>query len=265
MMLPHQTYTGADEMWFTAIDMVMRFGTNQRGGVKLCREILGWCGRLMNPTRSFVHNPVRELSPIQVAAELLEYLEGNYDLNQLDIMNRRLKESKTTGGIIIPWRTKSVELCFLVRNDRLHLLVDLRENSLWDMPRDLFCFANLQCLLAEHNDLKLGFCQYYVGSLYLYAKDFSKVDGMKKVEQFEMPKFLKPPYSFAVERGLAITINQGLRSKNRLSTTEPSTRWGFLNYLASCQYECTSDIEADLNHPISQRLRECTTQIHGHA
>ena len=60
-------------------------------------------------------------------------------------------------------------LQFLVRDDALHLLVNMRSNDIhWGLPHDVFCFTMLHEVLARTLSIKLGTYKHMVGSLHLY-------------------------------------------------------------------------------------------------
>ena len=68
---------------------------------------------------------------------------------------------------------------FLMRDGRLHCIVTMRSNDIWlGLPYDVFCFTNLQCLIAEFLDVEVGEYQHNVGSMHVYTKDLSKTANL---------------------------------------------------------------------------------------
>jgi hypothetical protein len=69
----------------------------------------------------------------------------------------------------------TLNLQFFIRGEHLYCIATMRSNDAWmGMPYDIYCFTSLQCLLAEHLGLKVGFYQHNVGSMHLYEKHYQK-------------------------------------------------------------------------------------------
>ena len=63
-------------------------------------------------------------------------------------------------------------LQFLIRGDRLHLLVNMRSNDAFlGLPHDIFAFTMLQEIMARSLNAELGIYKHAVGSFHLYEKD----------------------------------------------------------------------------------------------
>lgn len=63
-------------------------------------------------------------------------------------------------------------LQFLVRQDALHLLVNMRSNDAFiGLPHDVFCFTMLQEIAARALSVDLGTYKHAVGSLHLYDRN----------------------------------------------------------------------------------------------
>lgn len=82
-------------------------------------------------------------------------------------------------------------LHFLIRSDRLHMLVYMRSNDAFrGLSYDIFVFTMLQELLALELGLELGLYHHTVGSLHLYDGDSEvakRIVGVDGIEGFEMP------------------------------------------------------------------------------
>jgi thymidylate synthase len=64
---------------------------------------------------------------------------------------------------------------FLLRDGLLNLIVNMRSNDVWlGMPYDIFCFTEIQKLVAAELDVYTGWYQHNVGSLHLYDKHREK-------------------------------------------------------------------------------------------
>jgi thymidylate synthase len=63
-------------------------------------------------------------------------------------------------------------LQFLVRRQRLHMLVSMRSNDAYKgLPHDVFCFTMLQEIVARSIGIEIGVYKQFVGSLHLYDAD----------------------------------------------------------------------------------------------
>lgn len=70
-------------------------------------------------------------------------------------------------------------LQFMIRNDRLHLFVNMRSNDvIWGLPHDVFSFTMLQEIMARDLCIELGGYKHAVGSLHIYDQ------SVKGAEQY---------------------------------------------------------------------------------
>ncbi len=61
---------------------------------------------------------------------------------------------------------------FLARDGQLHMVVNMRSNDVWlGMPYDVYCFTQVQRLVAAHCGLQVGWYQHQAGSLHLYDRN----------------------------------------------------------------------------------------------
>ncbi|MDE2991065.1 MAG: thymidylate synthase [Chloroflexota bacterium] len=66
-------------------------------------------------------------------------------------------------------------LQFLVRENRLNLIVNMRSNDAFlGLPHDVFCFTMLQEIMARTLECELGQYRHFVGSLHLYCRNESR-------------------------------------------------------------------------------------------
>lgn len=78
---------------------------------------------------------------------------------------RDLMERKNDIPCTVCWQ-------FIVRQERLHMLVYMRSNDVWlGLPYDVFCFTSVQAMMAKELGVKLGEYVHNVGSLHLYEKN----------------------------------------------------------------------------------------------
>ena len=60
---------------------------------------------------------------------------------------------------------------FTILNNRLNMCVTMRSNDLWyGFCNDQYCFSELQKLVAERLDMKLGTYYHFAHNLHLYNK-----------------------------------------------------------------------------------------------
>lgn len=105
--------------------------------------------------------------------------------SRLQIVIDLLKENPATRRAVVqifdhadlgPHRYKDVPctctLQFLIRDGRLHLVVNMRSNDAYlGLPHDVFAFTMIQELVARSLDVDLGRYVHMVGSLHLYDRD----------------------------------------------------------------------------------------------
>ena len=64
---------------------------------------------------------------------------------------------------------------FTVVNEYLHMCVTMRSNDLWyGFCNDQYCFSQLQQLVAERTDYKVGHYYHFAHNLHLYTKNTGK-------------------------------------------------------------------------------------------
>ena len=120
-------------------------------------------------------------------------------------------------------------LQFLVRDDALNLVVNMRSNDFyWGLPHDIFCFTMLQEVLARTLLVGVGTYKHIVGSLHLYD---DRLDDAKKFldegwQQTDLPMPSMPmedPWpaiEFLKKEEMKIR-NIGIESGSNLSNVHP--------------------------------------------
>jgi thymidylate synthase len=69
----------------------------------------------------------------------------------------------------------TLSLQFLIRRDKLHLIVTMRSSDVWlGVPYDLFSFTQLQSMLAGELCIERGACSLNTGSSHLYASNYEQ-------------------------------------------------------------------------------------------
>lgn len=70
----------------------------------------------------------------------------------------------------------TMTLQFLIRNNALHLIVNMRSNDVWlGLPYDVFNFTCMQIQMAMELGVDIGIYYHNAGSLHLYKKDLDKL------------------------------------------------------------------------------------------
>ena len=111
---------------------------------------------------------------------------------------------------------------FLVRQNRLHLITNMRSNDAWiGMPHDIFCFTMLQEIMARTLSVEIGPYKHMVGSLHLYNNSMENArkyldEGWQSTIAFMEPMPSENPWpaiSAVLKAERAIRADQGLDYK----------------------------------------------------
>ena len=77
----------------------------------------------------------------------------------------------------------TISLQFLIRDDKLDMIVTMRSNDLWlGLPYDLFNFTCMQIQMAMELGVGIGTYYHNAASLHLYERDVEKVYENTKLE-----------------------------------------------------------------------------------
>lgn len=126
--------------------------------------------------------------------------------NQLEAIILLLKEKpETRQAIITMWDSGdllhsiigdkkdlpcTLTLKFYVRNNKLHLIADMRSNDAWlGLPYDVFCFTTLQRIVAAECRLQLGTYIHQAGSEHIYEKNYSKINKILGWTAYGLPDY----------------------------------------------------------------------------
>lgn len=72
-------------------------------------------------------------------------------------------------------------LQILVRDNKLNWITNMRSQDIYyGMRNDIYCFTELQKILAKQLNLSLGRYYHFCGSLHLYEKQYDKVKQLMK-------------------------------------------------------------------------------------
>jgi thymidylate synthase len=97
-------------------------------------------------------------------------------------------------------------LHFLVTSDGLELHVHMRSNDLWlGFPYDVFCFTEIQKVVARHIGMPASDYHHYVSSLHLYDRNYKQARNANAVLPTKSMKL--PELDDASIRQLIIYVN----------------------------------------------------------
>lgn len=124
-------------------------------------------------------------------ADLIRTLHRNSESRQAVIPIYARPDLSRTENSDHPDIPCTLSLQFLLRDDRLHMIVTMRSNDVWlGLPYDYFCFTLIQQLLAREMSVGTGYVQWNAGSLHLYARNVEAARQLKpwvNVETFHIP------------------------------------------------------------------------------
>lgn len=110
----------------------------------------------------------------------------------------------------------TVSLKFYVRDNKVHLIADMRSNDVWlGLPYDAFCFTAIQMLVAGELGLGVGSYTHQAGSMHLYDRNARQMTDAC-AEEFE------PSGCFERERGWDLDWARKLVSKFKVVTQSPN-------------------------------------------
>ena len=139
---------------------------------------------------SYGHRLRMNISPIPVYAAPGEGVgvRSYRDRDMLDYAVNRLKRDRGTRQCVVSlWRPDdlitedkkdvpcTVAWQFFVRQNNLHMLAYMRSNDVWlGTPYDVYTFTCIQRMIADELGCGVGSYYHHVGSLHLYARDFTR-------------------------------------------------------------------------------------------
>lgn len=83
----------------------------------------------------------------------------------------------------------TISIQFIIRNEKVNCTVCMRSNDIWfGFPYDVVFFTELQRIVAEQLDLKLGIYTHFAGSLHMYDRDEKKI---RKIVNDPVPNPIK--------------------------------------------------------------------------
>lgn len=116
-------------------------------------------------------------------------IHKKYGFDQWEMVKKLLQENTNSRQAIIHIKearnlidnpTKdlncTIALQFLLRNNKLDLIVTMRSNDIWlGLPYDLFNFTCMQIQMAMELGVDIGMYYHNAGSLHIYKEDVNKL------------------------------------------------------------------------------------------
>lgn len=112
----------------------------------------------------------------------------------------------------------TISLQFLIRENKLHLFVNMRSNDAFKgLTHDIFAFTMIQEFVARKLQCELGKYYHFVSSMHLYETDFEKVYALQREGFMSTRAIMKkmPPVKSLDDRFQLLQIEKELR-KNKL-------------------------------------------------
>lgn len=107
----------------------------------------------------------------------------------------------------------TVSLKFYVRNERLHMITDMRSNDFWlGLAFDVFQFTQVQLTLCNVLDCMPGRYLHQAGSLHVYARDAERAFALHPPAPMDSPDVIT---GFGLPGG---TIDQAMDRAARVAT-----------------------------------------------
>ncbi len=305
-------YQTANHFWLAATYQLVNAGADtptRHGGSK---ELIGWCGKIADPTRSIITVDARKWSPGYACAELLWYLMGRDDTammaayapryyefgndgqamgaygarwrhnpgisskgggrSSLQVAYEILKKNPDDRRAVVTmfdsgdaveaklgeWRDIpcTMTMQFLLRAGKLNMILSMRSNDVWlGTPYDVFCFTQIQCLMAAALGVEVGVYTHVCGSLHLYDKNDLKAvvalnNGFEKREdRVPMPSHelateymetgFPPRWVMSCEEALRMSPQAGIQMQG----SSPRENWWW-DLLACCARKLGRNVNA---------------------
>lgn len=132
-------------------------------------------------------------------------LQGAYGpkiVTQIDKLITVLRHDNGTRRAVLPLYSASelgkdskdipctLTLEFLIRDNKLHLIVNMRSNDIFlGLPYDIFSFTMIQEYIANKLGLNLGYYYHNVGSLHVYKKHFDRIKEISTMSVYKTSEF----------------------------------------------------------------------------
>lgn len=206
------SFTNIDELWSFALQLIFDTNSAHQSRAGLTLEIIGQSFILKSINYTMLQNKRRNLSKQYACAELLWYLSGTNDITMLKyyapqyenfadngqaygaygprfmpqlpkLIDLLKHDPKTRQAVVGLWEPRDLGVIakdipctvgwqFMIRDNKLHMIVFMRSNDIWlGMPYDIFVNTCIQRLIADELGIETGSYTHHTGSLHLYERN----------------------------------------------------------------------------------------------
>lgn len=180
-------YAGAELLWYLA-------GSRETAPMEAYAKQYARFGNEGIAMGAYGDRMMRNLVEFNDAANELENEKGTRVGNQISAAVEELRSNPESRRCVISmWRSSdlveavrgewndvpcTVCIQFLLRDEKLHANVYMRSNDWWlGMPYDMWCFCQLQLIIANRVGARPGTYTHSVGSMHAYNRDIEKVSN----------------------------------------------------------------------------------------
>ena len=204
------SYAAAEFLWYLSgenkIEMIQSYAPQYTRFTEDGKTAWGAYGYRWGNDPSFVKELIKHNDNLKLNFSVDKFLGDEKlqaPINQLQAVTWLLKKNPNTRQAVISmWNPGDLvhallgdkkdipcttSLNFLIRKNKLYLTTTIRSNDVWlGFPYDVWCFTNLQILIADILGLELGWYQHQAMSLHVYDRNLKKFNEARKSS---IPKF----------------------------------------------------------------------------
>lgn len=140
----------------------------------------------------------------------------------------------------------TLTLQFLIRENKLSMIVNMRSNDLWlGTPYDCFCFMSIQALMAKVLNVDLGIYRHNVGSMHIYSQNIEA--AKEAIEQPWSPQYVDEDSMTASDMSQALWPRWGSiiheeKKLRDLNCDAHTIHIGSADWLTDCLAACATHI-----------------------
>ena len=213
----NMSYACGELLWYLSLTNKLEFISHYAPSYhNYANEVLTPNGRVIAPLGGYGERWKLQLYP------LIELLRRDPNTRQACLTTWHLNELAYAQEVCSRDVPCTLSIQFLIRQGELHAIATMRSNDLWlGFAYDMFCFTQLQCLIAEDLGVSVGTYTHNVGSLHAYTRDVKKIDRVlsQPVIDAAAVRFCDAPPS---RRPLDVTIPIALGLERSIRTSQPT-------------------------------------------
>lgn len=160
-------------------------------------------GKSMLPSLT-EYTGVVPVEPINQWAETISLLAKDKDTRQA-ILNIHLPSDRHIGNKDVPC---TLSLQFLIRENKLHLIVNMRSNDIiLGFTNDVFQFTMLQEIMQvqlkeTYPDLELGHYFHNAGSMHIYSRHFDMAENILNEDAYDLTMIPMDAFNYDIMQAL---------------------------------------------------------------